>query len=266
MSSNGVLRKNKSTSDISKLKKKYFYDFFQKKDLKVINQDGFILYVIPKEYYLWRGIKIDISKAEWDESVVNDKNKVFITQSSFFADKKIASLYGTKTKNPKMTGIDLQFYIQEDIKLLDISDIRNIKRLWNHFKKIQIENVDDYPYLSEIYKKEHIKWMKSEIQKKKYPTEKDFFEKFKNDYVYEIIVQTIGNLEYDSNKQIKTPTKCKRCSVDYMDLELVDVICKLLNCEIDGWIYFKQEDNDFHDEILLCNAPQFLKYVGSHKI
>ena len=32
------------------------------------------------------------------------------------------------------------------------------------------------------------------------------------------------------------------------------------------WIYFKQEDNTFHDEILICDVYELYKYLYYYKI
>ena len=62
-----------------------------------------------------------------------------------------------------------------------------------------------------------------------------------------------------------------RKSDEFSDQELVKLICGMKNNKINGWIYFKQEQEDgnkiiFHDEILICNPYGYIEYIDYHKI
>lgn len=261
-------RDTKSLNDISKLKKQYLYNFFKKKDLKIEMVDGFKLYIIPEGYYIWKGIKTkNRPYYNWYREGITDK-KIILKKIplNFFASKDVASLYGSKKK--KDDGIDLQFRIIKPMKLLDIGDIANIKIMWRYFKNFTENDILNSEYLSNDYKKEFDKWNNSDsdsIKKKRYPTKKEFIEKFISNYLLEPLINTIGNYETYSNNKIKTPTKAERKSEDWMDEELVKIICNFF--KFDGWIYFKNTETTFHDEILLCkNGEEFLEYVGAHKI
>lgn len=68
--------------------KKYLYKFFKKTDLKFLKSPkyNFELYVLPINYFLWKGIDPGL---KYDPSI-ND--------NSFFANKEVAAHYGTKKK------------------------------------------------------------------------------------------------------------------------------------------------------------------------
>ena len=43
-------------------KKKYLHEFFKKEDLKNISIDGLDYFIIPKQYYIWKGISTNDKK------------------------------------------------------------------------------------------------------------------------------------------------------------------------------------------------------------
>jgi hypothetical protein len=252
----------KSTGDLTKLKKKYLFEFFRKQDIKRVIQDGFITYVIPKDYYLWKGITIHNNKnIDWyNKEGKIDKEKILEhIPFSFFANKKIASLYGVKKG-----GLDLQFFIKKEMKLIDIGDIRNIKKVWQLVKNLTLEDVQKNKHLTKLFNEEKASINKSEVRRIKYNTDTKVLQKFKENSLFDPLVNTIAQYERNSDGGFKTPTKARRKSEDY-DLELVHILCNLINIKIDGWIYFN-DAQDFHEEILLCNGKNHLEYVGSHKI
>jgi len=248
-------------------KKIYLYKFFKKKDLKHFSKDGYDFYIIPKQYYLWKGInttdnrnkKVDINSKNTDNILEN-------LSSFFFADKETASYYGTKKDN----GVDLQFKIIEDIVLLDISSINTVIKLFDFFKKIEIEQVINNPYLLQIYNIEKDSWNKSKKLKEVYQDEKSFFEKKWKVNMRELITDTLGNYEPKRiNGKIsspKTPRKIERKSDEFLDKELVNLICSFKNIQINGWIFFKQIDEDFHNEIMICNPYGYIEYIDYHKM
>lgn len=249
--------RSKSFSDLTKLKKKYLYNFFLKQDLKKVVDNGFVSYIIPDQYYIWKGIRLNDPKNKWFLDGIRDNEQIFENISSnFFADKHVASHYGTKNK-----GVDLQFKIVKPIKLIDLSDFTNIQTIWKFFRHISIDQLDKYPYIQDLYEKS-----KNEKIRKKYPNENDYFNFFIEQNFREIIVETIGNFDYDkSTKSLRSPTKVHRRSAEWFDHELVKTICNVFKDQCDGWIYFTTQGDDFHDEILVCDAKYFIQYVDFHK-
>lgn len=251
-------------------KKRYLYKFFKKDDLKYISKDGFDFFIIPKQYYIWKGISINDSKNK-DVNIDNkDTDKILNSLSSFFfADKETASIYGSKRASNEC--VDLQFKIVQDIVLIDISSINTIVSLFRYLKNMSYEELKTNKYLLDDYNNELISWNKSTKLKEKYPTEEIFFEKKWKINMTELITNTIGNyIPKRVNGKIsspETPTKVERKSDDFFDKELVKLICNIRNIEINGWIYFKEnEKKSFHDEILICNPYGYIEYVDYHKI
>ena len=264
------------------IKKEYLYSFFKKEDLRSCSTDGFDFFIIPSEYYLWKGVNIASKKNQ--NLNIKSKNTEEILEhlsSYFFADKETASLYGTKRYISKNVGFDLQFRIVKDIVLLDISSVSTIIALYNYIKNITIDELEKNKYLIDNYTAELEFWKGSDKWKINYPTEEIFFtEKWKKE-MKGLIIDTLGNYDRgnsfeDSIGSPKTPTMVERKSKEFFDSELVKLICgmKHLNCngqQINGWIYFKQIKTDdnistFHDELMICNPYGHIEYVGYHKI
>ena len=149
-------------------KKEYLLNFFKKEELKYKTENGLDFFIIPKQYYLWKGINTNDKKNEKVEIENKDTDKILKTMSSyFFADKNTASLYGTKR-----SGVDLQFKIVEDIVLLDISSLKTIVSLFRYIKNLTMEDVMKNEYLLEDYNAELTSWneypnWKKNIQQKK---------------------------------------------------------------------------------------------------
>jgi len=252
-------------------KKEYLLNFFKKEELKYKTENGLDFFIIPKQYYLWKGINTKDKKNRNVDIENKDTDTMLKTMSSyFFADKNTASLYGTKR-----SGVDLQFKIVEDIVLLDISSLKTIVSLFRYIKSLTMEDVMKNEYLLEDYNTELSSWNEYSNWKKKYPTEKDFFEKKWKVNLRELITDTLGNYEVKttSNGRIgspKTPTKVERKSEEIFDILLVKFICSMTNFGYNGWIYFRinetnTEGSIFHDEIMICNPNGCIEYVDYHK-
>jgi len=252
-------------------KKEYLYNFFKREELKYKSENGLDFFIIPKQYYLWKGINTNDKKNEKVEIENKDTDKMLKTMSSyFFADKNTASLYGTKR-----SGVDLQFKIVEDIILLDISSLKTITALFKYIKKLTMDDVKRNEYLLKDYENELRAWNKYPNWKKRYPTEEDFFEKKWKVNLRELITDTLGNYEakQTSNGTIgspKTPTKVERKSEEFFDILLVKFICSMTNLGYNGWIYFRINETDtegsiFHDEIMICDPNGSIEYVDYHK-
>ena len=266
------LSKSSGSKSGIKDKKKYLSNFFKKEDLQHIKKDGLDLFVLPKQYYIWKGINTTHSKNKNVDIDSKDTKKILDNISSyFFADKDTASLYGTANKYDKEPGVDLQFKIIEDIVLLDISSLNTVRALFKYIKNLTIEDVKKNSYLSENYKKGFDDWNKYASFNKKYPTEELFFEKKWKVKMRELITDTIGN--YDPKRTStgkigspKTPIKVERKSDEIIDKDLVKLICGITNSDYNGWIYFKMDDSGFHDEIMICNPYGYIEYIDYHKI
>ena len=114
----------------SRQKKEYLHNFFKREELKYETKNGLDFFIIPKQYYLWKGINTNDRKNRNVDIENKDTDVMLKTLSSyFFADKNTASLYGTQR-----TGVDLQFKIVEDIVLLDISSLKTITTLFRYIK------------------------------------------------------------------------------------------------------------------------------------
>lgn len=251
-------------------KKKYLHNFFNKEDLNFISKDGFDYFIIPKQYYIWKGISVNDAKNK-DVNIENKNSKNILDNLSsyFFADKETASLYGSKRISKD--GVDLQFKIIKDIVLMDISSMNTIIKLFKYLRNLTYDELKENEFLLNDYNSEVLSWEKSTHLKKKYPTEEIFFEKKWKVNWAEQITNTLGNYEpkYVNGKisSPKTPTKVERKSDEVFDKILVDLICSICKKNgINGWIYFRQDDNDFHDEILICNPYGYIEYIDYHKI
>tara|TARA_B100000795_G_scaffold268447_2_gene255414 strand:- start:322 stop:1155 length:834 start_codon:yes stop_codon:yes gene_type:complete len=267
------LSPNLSNIDL-KNKKEYLYKFFKKEDLKIKKYGNFEFFIIPSQYYIWKGINSNSEKNKNIDIEKKDTNEILKYLSSyFFADKETAASYGTSKKNND-DCVDLQFKIIKDIVLLDISSLNTIIALFKYFKNLNIEDLDDNPYLLNDYNVEKKGWIESTIRQKKYPTEKEFFEKRWKVGITELITQTLGN--YDPKRDSKgkigspnTPTRVERKSKEFSDSELVKLICSINKIDFNGWIYFKNDTGDidyFHDEIMICKPHGYIEYIDYHKI
>tara|TARA_B100001758_G_scaffold40566_1_gene31640 strand:- start:11636 stop:12466 length:831 start_codon:yes stop_codon:yes gene_type:complete len=255
----------------SRQKKEYLHNFFKREELKYETKNGLDFFIIPKQYYLWKGINTNDRKNRNVDIENKDTDVMLKTLSSyFFADKNTASLYGTQR-----TGVDLQFKIVEDIVLLDISSLKTITTLFRYIKNLTMEDVESNEYLLKDYENELRSWNEYPNWKKKYPTKEDFFEKKWKVNLRELITDTLGNYEAKetSNGSIgspKTPTKVDRKSNEFFDILLVKFICSMTNFGYNGWIYFRINETNtkgsiFHDEIMICNPNDCIEYVDYHK-
>lgn len=257
-------------SPIIKDKKYYLYNFFKKEDLNYGSTEGYHCFIIPTQYYIWKGINLNDEKNKNVNIEDKDSKKILDNISSyFFADKETASLYGSKKGCDNC--VDLQFKIVKDLVLMDISDINTIITLFKYLRNLKYEELKENELLFNDYNNELLDWNKSMNLKKKYPTEELFFEKKWKVWWAEQITNTLGNYEpkYVNGKvsSPKTPKKVERKSDDFFDKILVDLICTICKKKgINGWIYFKQDDNEFHDEIMICDAHEYIEYIDYHKI
>lgn len=179
-----------------------------------------------------------------------------IDTNVFFADKNVASRYGTSKR-----GTDLQFKIVHRMKLFDISDFKNMKILWKILDSITIEQIGKKNNIFINYIRDN--YINNITGGKENIHDTNFL---KNciQYYKELLVETVVNFNHSpKNYYPKTPTKCERKSNEDFDPYLVDFISKI-DDDIDGWIHF--ESDLFHSEILVFNTKKHLKYIDFHII
>lgn len=224
--------------------KKYLLKFFKKSDLKyeTSSKYEFDLFVLPKQYYLWKGID---KGAKYDPSM---------SMNSFYANKEVAAQhYGTKKK-----GTDLQFKIIREIKLFDLGSIDNIIKIFKILDKITYEDLQNdsnkfYHYLRTNFE--------ANFNTQKYDKETYVIkcvEMYKT-----LLIETTANFAMNEQKRIKTPTKCERKSCEWFDNDLA-AFFHAFDDDFDGWIHFQTDF--FHDEILLFDTNKHLKFIDYHLI
>ena len=163
--------KTRIKSPIIKEKKKYLYNFFKKEDLNHGTKDGYDYFVIPNQYYIWKGVNLNDKKNKNVDIEDKDSKKILDNISSyFFADKETASLYGSKIDGDNC--VDLQFKIVKDLVLMDISNINTIITLFKYLRNLKYEELKENELLFNDYNIELLDWNKSVNLKKKNPTEK----------------------------------------------------------------------------------------------
>jgi hypothetical protein len=228
-------------NEFKKKKKEYLYTFFLKKDLNIILSPKYKLELIeiPAQYYLWRGV----SKQFLLDKIIYKKDYIF-KDSLFFADKQSALNYGSNLDN----GLNLQFKIKENLKLLDISNIENIKKIWRSLDLITLQNINDNSFSR--YIKTQI-----EINTRKKKSEQELLDETLK-YIKEIFIDSCVNYTYDIDK-----LECRRESSEWGDVNLYNLIIKL-DDKFDGWIHFKSDI--FHSEILIFNPKKNMKYIDYH--
>ena len=225
--------------------KKYLLKFFKKSDLKEqkSSEYGFDLFVLPINYYLWKGID---KGAKYDPSM---------NINSFYANKEVAAQYGTQKKKP---GTDLQFKIIKEIKLFDLGNIENIVKIFRILDKMTYEDLQNdsnkfYHYLRTNFE---ANYNVSKYDKETYVIK--CVEMYKT-----LLIETTANFAMNEQKRIKTPTKCERKSCEWFDNDLV-AFFHAFDDDFDGWIHFQTDF--FHDEILLFDTNKHLKFIDYHLI
>jgi len=225
--------------------KKYLWKFFKKSDLKFDKSSKyeFDLFVLPKHYYLWKGID---KGAKYDPSM---------SMNSFYANKEVAAIYGTQKEKP---GTDLQFKIIKEIKLFDLGNIDNIIKIFKILDKITYEDLQNDSNKFFYYLRTNFE---SNYSSKKYDKETYLIkciEMYKS-----LLIETTANFALNEQKRIKTPTKCERKSCEWFDNDLV-AFFHAFDDDFDGWIHFQTDF--FHDEILLFDTNKHLKFIDYHLI
>lgn len=285
---NRVVKSYGKQTDVNSISNQSMFKSFMTKNITIkdLNLDlNFDITVVPNRTYVYQGVTHIFDYSKPKDEYVNDYYKNYYDprnhKAYFVSTNKTASLYGinkdksniiyttipdnddisNRTNNykyiyplyyiPGKRGTNIKYKLKKDLYLLNIGDPKIIKLLWNI-----IENIEY--------------------------TEKDKIEKFDRGSLKDLLVQTCAEEEYEPpiktllpdgktkltwNERKIMPTKCMRVSNDDTDKKLVRFFQSKLapflkkhNVHIDGWIYYKVEGNDFHDEILLLSN----KYLDFH--
>lgn len=163
-----------------------------------------------------------------------------------------------KKKKAGKAGTDLQFKIINEIKLFDIGNLDNIVKMFKILDKITYDDLNDDSNKFHKYLKTNFM---ENINTSKY-NEAEFLSKCKEMYKT-LLIETTANYALNSEKKIKTPTRCERKSCEWFDNDLANFF-KSFDDKIDGWIHFQTEM--FHDEILLFDVKKHLKFIDYHLI
>lgn len=247
-------------------------------DLKHILVNGITLYIFPKNKSLYHGTIANTEKdpsnynklikklTKLDTGFLTKYKTLDLVKSTFYlSSKNIADNYGcnkdsscivtalhhsitNKGEKPNRKhvvplyyvkgehGVTIEFNSIIDLRLFDLGNIENIKILVAAITNCNTLNKEE---------------------------KKNYLEAFNN---------TCFTAEYDDNYEIIRIKECKRISTEWFDPELVQIICSLWNIhllnlpKIDGWIYFENENTNFHFEILLCRPSKILNYIKTHTV
>ena len=240
---------NNSLSQTSKLR-----NFFTKQF------NNLSITVVPEKTSLYQGTDFDFKEnSHQDYFKYYDKRH---NGAYFVSSYKIASLYGLNKDysnivyltlpdnaliarptnkyeyiyplyyNPGVRGSNVKFSLNKSLYLIDIGNIENIKVLWEIIESLDID--------------------------------KDTNEDYKD-----IIFNTCAI--YDKTLGYKLPPKvARRQSREEYDEKLVDLFLNVFipvlkqsqKTNIDGWIYYDDNDKKFHDEILIAsNKPLEIKKI-----
>jgi hypothetical protein len=252
------------TSNEIRTKKK-----FEKTDKSIYPQihNNLNIFIFKKNKSLWHGTTANKTTegAKWLAQIRENAPNA-LSQPLFLADKRTASLYGTNKdsaklisiyhndihsfenrKNPPTAhastdiiplyqipgvhGINLEFRIKSDLKLLDIGDKDNMEELVKMIKKLNI------------------------------PKEE------KNNNL-EILANTCFESERDSETfEFKHIKHCTRTSTEWFDKDLVILLSETLKLNIDGWVYFKDSTpSTFHCEVFLYKPQGLLEYKSTYSV
>lgn len=243
----------------------------KRKDLKYTVENGITIYVFSKNKSLYHGT---IANTEKDPTNYNKLIKKILKSSKktdivkepiYLSSKNIADIYGCNrdtshvvtalhhsftnfkvTPNRKHVvplyyvqgehGVTIEFSPIKDLRLFDIGNLENMKKLVSAIRECKTLNKED---------------------KKKY---------------LEALNDTCFTAEYNDGYDNVKIKECKRKSTEWFDPALVNIMCSVWKNhfitlpEIDGWIYFENPNTNFHFEILLCNPLKLLEYVQTHTV
>lgn len=232
------------------------------------NKHDLDVYIIPKGKSLWHGTTANTSEdkttLEWLNNIEKNNIEQTLNRPLYLADKQTCSKYGSQKDNAKIVsivnhnitpgstcdpsmviplycvngshGIDIEFRVKEDIKLLDIGYSNNMKKV--------------------------IKIIKTTIKDK--TQQNEYISVLRNT----CITHNDDTYTSDSNSEkLLNSLVCKRISTEWFDPDLVKLLCSDIDLDIDGWIYFAEStSSSFHSEILLCKPNDKLKYRSTHTV
>jgi len=255
--SNNNYKKNKSLSN------NYFFNNKSSKLHSFITTknkyDDFELTIVPYKTILYQGTDFNF---EGNKKSINDYYNYYNKRHNgayFLSSYKVASLYGInkdfsniiyttipdkneiiKTVNTYEyiyplyyikgnRGVNIKYTLNKNLILINIGNINNVRKLWNIIKSLNIDDNDK-----------------------------------KEEYL-DTIFNTCGVYE-KSNGYLKPPTIAKRISNDDSDDELVKLFINIFKpyfklnykLDIDGWIYYSKNEDNFHDEILIIDNKSLI--------
>lgn len=257
---NNNLKKNKSLSNNNYLTNKAskLHSFITTGN----KYTDFEITMVPYKTILYQGTDFNFER---DKKSIDDYYNYYNKRHNgayFLSSYNVASLYGInkdfsniiyitipdkkEVKNPVNTyeyiyplyyikgnrGINVKYNLNKNLILIDIGNIKNVIKLWNIIKSLNIDDDIKEEYLDTIY-------------------------------------NTCGVYE-KSNGYSKPPTTAKRISNEDSDDDLVNLFIKIFKpffksnykIDIDGWIYYSRSQDNFHDEILILdNKPLIFKDI-----
>jgi len=254
-------KKYKSLTNASFSNKSILQKYFNNKIKSKINDNDTIdITIVPMKSKLYQGTDFKFNQ---NDDIETKTKKYFNyydkrhNKSYFVGSDKIASMYGKNldfsniiyvtvpdselVRNPKyiykyiyplyynddIRGSNIIYKLKDNLNLLNISDINVVRKLWNI-----LHNMKDTKKSNEY--KDTLKFV----------------------------------CAHDDCDEDVPPLKTRRYSMDKYDDQLVEIFKEILvpyikenyGVNIDGWIYFMNKDEHFHDEILLINNKKLYIY------
>lgn len=247
---------------------------FMKKNINIEDYD-FDITIVPNRTNVYQGVNYVFDYSKSKEEYVKEFYRRRHSKEFYVSSKASASLYGidrdksnivyttipdnndiTKsTKNykyvyplyyiPGPRGTNIKYKLKKDLYLLNIGDPKIIKLLWNIIVKLEYSEKDDDDETDRSSLKDLLVVTCAEAGR-------------------ESPIKTMmpnGRIKKTWGERKVMPTKCVRFSnyetdkklVGFFQDKLVPYLKQNLNIHIDGWIYYKTEGDDFHDEIMLLS-------------
>jgi hypothetical protein len=227
--------------DYSKSKEEYVKEFYRRRHSKEF-------YVSSKASASIYGIDIDKSNIIY--TTIPDNNDIKKSTKNY---KYVYPLYYI----PGPRGTNIKYKLKKDLYLLNIGDPKIIKLLWNIIEKLEYSEKDDDDETDRSSLKDLLVVTCAEAGR-------------------ESPIKTImpdGRIKKTWGERKVMPTKCVRFSkyetdkklVGFFQDKLAPYLKQNLNIHIDGWIYYKTEGDDFHDEIMLL-SNKHLDFHSTHEI
>ena len=271
-------------TDIKSISNKSKIKLFMTKNITIKDLDlYFDITIVPNKTYVYQGVTYTFDYSKPKDKYVKDFYKNYYNpiyydtryhKAYFVSSNKSASLYGIKkdksniiyttipnnddinnrTNNykyiyplyyiPGKRGTNIKYKLKKDLYLLNIGDPKIIRLIWNIIENIKYTKEDKIDGFDRASLKDLLVQTCAEEE----------------DEVPILTTLPDGKIKKTWGERIIMPTKCQRQSNDDTDKKLViffqnklEPFLKKHKVHIDGWIYYKVDENDFHDEILLLS-------------